>query len=65
MLAGSDPYTVTKSLLARKDNTYGFTKLFELNHSDYTLESLVIREKYSAIFTEAEIITAKERLGIR
>ena len=65
MISDRNPLAVTKELLTRKNDTYGFSKLWELGHQDYSLESLVIRDEYAPLFTRSEINTARDRLGLK
>ena len=51
-----------KRLLSQPDEQYGFTKLWELGRLDLTVEAHVIKEPWSALFTEQEIEEARRRL---
>lgn len=50
-------------LLAGSDISYGFTELWLLGRQDLTVEALVTRPEYGALFTPDELETARSRLG--
>jgi hypothetical protein len=50
-------------LLASPDISYGFTQLWMMGRQDLTVEALVLRPEYGELFSEAELMTARTRLG--
>lgn len=54
-----------KMLLASKRIPDGFAKLFLLGRLDISMETLVLQEPWSSLFTAAELAVARRRLGNR
>ena len=52
-----------KNLINKAEATDGFTKLWELNRLDLSVEALVIAEEFQPLFTDKEIETCKNRLA--
>lgn len=50
--------------LIRKDNASGFTKLWEINRLDLSLESIVQEPEWHDLFTDEEREIARKRLDI-
>ncbi|NEU30143.1 hypothetical protein GN156_05030 [bacterium LRH843] len=62
MVANEGSLSTAKKLINSKNLSDGFMNLRELGRLDLTVEALVIKEKYAELFTEEEIVIAKERL---
>ena len=43
--------------------SYGFTELWLMGRQDLTVEALVLEPEYAGLFSEAELATARGRLG--
>ena len=52
-----------KRLLAGDTLSSGFVRLFELGRTHLTVESLVLREPWSRLFTDEELNEAERRLA--
>ena len=52
-----------RQLLHSSSVSSGFTTLWEKSRLDLTVEAFVLREPWSALFTEEELQTARERLA--
>ena len=63
MLGEKGGVGTAKSLISRPGGTEGFTKLWEFNRLDLSVEALVIREEFQSLFTKEEIDTCKNRLN--
>ena len=62
MVANDGGLRTAKLLLATRDPSDGFTKLWECGRLDITVENLVLQAKYKDLFSAEEIIIAEERL---
>jgi hypothetical protein len=51
-----------KRLLAAKELSEGFVKLWELGRLDISMEALVLEPKWQELFTEEELMSARQRL---
>lgn len=51
-----------KHLITSNTPSEGFTKLWECNHLDMTVEAVALNPMYADLFTEDELKQAKERL---
>ncbi len=52
-----------KRLLAGDTLSSGFVRLFELGRTDLTVESLVLKEPWTQLFTDDELSEAERRLA--
>jgi hypothetical protein len=52
-------------LLGSSDVSYGFTELWMLGRTDLTVEALALKPEFTQLFSEIELKTAAERLGVR
>ena len=52
-----------RQLLAASTISEGFVRLWEMGRLDLTVEALVLRSEYEALFTESERAIARSRLG--
>lgn len=50
-------------LLASADVSYGFGELWLMGRQDLTVEAHVLRPEYRSLFSDAQLRTARERLG--
>jgi hypothetical protein len=50
-------------LLQNPDISYGFTELWLMGRQDLTVEALALHPEYEALFSDAELATARSRLG--
>lgn len=50
-------------LLSSATISYGFTQLWLMGRLDLTVEALVLRPEYAPLFSDAELTTARQRLG--
>lgn len=62
MLNEKGALITAKELINKSNATDGFTRLWECNRLDLSLEALVLKEKYIALFSEKERNKCKERL---
>ena len=62
MIATSHPVDVAKAFVVSGDFQSGFKQLKKLGKLNLTVEGLVIKPKYSTLFTKAELEAAKWRL---
>lgn len=53
---------VAKSLLAKPTNSEGFSRLFELDRLDMSVEAVVLKPGYESLFTDEERKIARDRL---
>jgi hypothetical protein len=53
-----------KQLLANKDTQIGLYRLWELELLHESMEAVVLREKFSTLFTEEELTEAHRRLEV-
>ena len=51
-----------QALLRGRDASDGFTRLWEENKLEWSVEASVLRSKYASLFTDAELDTARRRL---
>jgi len=51
-----------KTLLAKREIQSGLMRLWELNLLDHSMEAAVLQERFSLLFTEAEVQEARRRL---
>lgn len=51
-----------KSLIHKSGISNGFTKLWELNRLDLSVEALVLKKEFTCLFTEEERRICKKRL---
>lgn len=51
-----------RQLIAKDGGTYGFEVLWEKKRLDLSIEAHVLKEKYSALFTDAEKEICRKRL---
>ena len=50
-------------LLAGDSISYGFTELWLMGRSELTVEALVLKPENASLFSDAELGTARRRLG--
>jgi len=62
MIAETDSVTATKTLLHKKSISAGFTRLWEMNRLDLSLENIVYSDDWRDLFSPEEIEIAKRRL---
>ena len=62
MISGSGALSAARTLLARRQVSEGFGRLWELGRPDLTVEALVLEPRWSDLFTDAERATARRRL---
>ncbi|MCM3618454.1 hypothetical protein M3936_12765 [Sutcliffiella horikoshii] len=61
--SNEDSITITKKLVLSNVPSDGFTKLWELNRLDLTVEALIYEnERYQQFFTETELEFIKDKL---
>jgi len=53
-----------KRLLAKEDIQAGLTTLWECRRLDLSMEALVLKIRFQALFTQEEIATARDRLKL-
>lgn len=63
MLQERGAIATAKTLIHKKGGTEGFTKLWELNRLDLTIEALVLQNEYRELFDESDLKVCQERLG--
>jgi hypothetical protein len=63
MLSDHGSVGTAKRLLAAHAVSDGFTTLWQLGRLDLSVEAIVLRQKFRALFTTAELRTAEERLA--
>ena len=51
-----------KQLIAKEGGTYGFEVLWENKRLDLSVEALVLKPEYEALFTDEERILCRNRL---
>ncbi len=54
---------VAKKLLAPEETSTGFARLVEARRVDLSVEAIVLEDRYSHLFTSAELDEARERLA--
>jgi hypothetical protein len=62
MIAEKGGLETAKTLLATNKPSEGFTVLWERGRLDLTLEAVVVKKEFDALFTEEQKNTAKKRL---
>lgn len=62
MVSESGGFVAARTLLASPTVSEGFAALWQCGRLDLTVEALVLRAPWSALFTEQELTTARERL---
>ena len=63
MVREHDGLETAHRLLASREIGYGFAELWMLGRQDLTVEASCFAPEYVELFTEAELATARERLG--
>lgn len=58
----NDAVLTTKRIVHNSNIDYGFTKLYECNRLDLTLEAILLEEEWMDLFTEDEKNIARNRL---
>jgi len=62
MIGESNAVAAVKTLLHKKDPPEGFTRLWEMNRLDLSMENIVCSEDWGDLFTSEEKERAKKRL---
>jgi hypothetical protein len=62
MVAEKGGLSAAKELIIKDGDTYGFGKLYDLHRLDLSVEALVLKEKYSSLFSDFEKRKCSERL---
>lgn len=62
IVSESGGLVAARTLLASPTVSEGFAALWQCGRLDLTVEALVLRPPWSALFTEQELITARKRL---
>ena len=62
MVSEQGGLATAKQLLSSSDPSSGFVRLWEEQRLDLSVEALVLREPWSALFTDAELTEARRRL---
>jgi len=62
MLSTRGGLATAKALLATRDPSEGFTKLWECGRLDLTVEAHVLKPEFAPLFTDKEKSTARRRL---
>lgn len=62
MINKSNAVAAVKQLINSNEVPYGYTKLWELNALELSMENLVQKEKWTLLFTDEELKKARKRL---
>jgi hypothetical protein len=62
MLEECGPREAARRLLSSSGTSDGFRRLYELGHLELTVEAIVLRDEFAALFTASELATARRRL---
>jgi hypothetical protein len=62
MIEKLGPVGTCKRILGNPESLDGLTRLWELKRLDLTMEALVLRPEFASVFTEDELVVARERL---
>ena len=62
MVAEKGGLTTAKELIIKDEDTYGFERLYELKRLDLSVEALVIKNKYTSLFSKYEKQKCRNRL---
>lgn len=63
LVANEGGYTVAKKLINSASVSDGFNKLWEINRLDLTVEAVILKPEFNALFTNDERLIVKERLA--
>jgi hypothetical protein len=63
MIESAHPVEVAKQLVVSGEFQHGIRELTKLGHQDLTIESLMQQERFSPLFTNAEVQAAVWRLA--
>ena len=62
MIQESGAVGAAQRLLRTTDVQYGFSKLWELDKLEMSIEAMALKAKYGSLFTPEELATARKRL---
>lgn len=63
MLSTHGPTETARCLITSRQPSEGFTALWERRRLDLTVEAHVIQDRFVALFTDAELEAARQRLA--